>query len=337
MLKYPSKKADTEYVILDTVTKIDKYAFYQNLLLQKVTIPEGVTIIDECSFGGCYALTDVVFLGKVTTIERAAFYQCDLRNFTIPATVNSIGDSAFSFSSMENITISNGVTSIGDMAFAYSFISSITIPASVTHIGDSAFAYNSPITDMNIVVDEENQAYCVENGVLFDKEKTRLIVFGKWTSVSTYVIPDTVIYIDEAAFYGGLNSILTEITIPASVENIGKDAFSYCNSLKKIDVDSENEYYSSLNGVLFDKNQTTLIRCPECEDSTYEIPEGVISIADNAFQFNNLIGITIPESVTSIGENAFSNCEQFTTIYGKAGSYAQTYAEAYEYTFIPSS
>jgi hypothetical protein len=91
----------------------------------------------------------------------------------------------------------------------------------------------------------------------------------------------------------------------------------FCSSLKEINVDENNEYYSSVNGVLFDKNQTTLIEYP-CGSKTtnYTIPNSVTNISNRAFfDCNKLTSVTIPNSVTTIGEYAFSECENLTDVY----------------------
>lgn len=105
-----------------------------------------------------------------------------------------------------------------------------------------------------------------------------------------------------------------EITIPQTVEDIeieeGCHAFSLCSDLTSINVHPENAHYSSLNGVLFNKDQTVLIRFPANYDSSvYEIPQGVTSIWQEAFSdCQKLEEVIIPESVTEIGQSAFIRC-----------------------------
>ena len=132
---------------------------------------------------------------------------------------------------------------------------------------------------------------------------------------------------------------LTSVTIPESVASIGNDAFFFCTHLASIIVETGNENYSSMDGVLFDKAGTTLILCPVGKAETaYTIPDGVTSIGnyafarctgltsvtisedvtsigDRAFQFcSGLISIIIPDGVTSIGECAFLDCESLTSV-----------------------
>jgi hypothetical protein len=121
---------------------------------------------------------------------------------------------------------------------------------------------------------------------------------------------------------GGASSV-TNITIPDSVTNIGFGALEcYATAaggspdtfLSTITVDTNNSVYSSVDGVLFDKIQSTLIQYP-CgkTDSNYTISTSVANIADNAF-YNciNLASVTISDNVTNVGNNAFAMCYALT-------------------------
>ena len=107
------------------------------------------------------------------------------------------------------------------------------------------------------------------------------------------------------------------ITIPNSVTNIITAAFiNYCEILRSIEVSEENTTYSSINGNLYNKEQTELLLYPMGKtDTSFTIPDGVASIYEAAFaKCKNLRNITIPNSVTSIGDNAFWNCSSLEKI-----------------------
>ena len=192
--------------------------------------------------------------------------------------VTSIGGDAFrDCTGLTSITIPNSVTSIGGEAFrGCTGLTSITIPNSVTSIGTWAFAY------------------C--------------------TGLTSITIPNSVTSIGVGAFEG-CNG-LTSITIPNSVTSISNWAFDGCTGLTSINVANENNYYSSNNGVLFNKKKTELIRYPEGKSQTsYTIPNSVTSIGYGAFYgCTGLTSITIPDSVTSIGDFAFYRCSSLTSI-----------------------
>ena len=105
---------------------------------------------------------------------------------------------------------------------------------------------------------------------------------------------------------------LTSVTIPNSVTFIGDNAFS-CSRLENINVDSENVNYSSIDGILYNKEATNLIRCPKAKTSA-TIPNSVTTISEKAFSGCDLTSVTIPNSVISIGDNAFQRCSNLTSV-----------------------
>ena len=131
--------------------------------------------------------------------------------------------------------------------------------------------------------------------------------------VGAYEIPQGVTSVGDYAFWGcdGLEFV----TIPEGVTSIGDWAFASCDSLLAINVNEDNVNYSSVGGVLFNKDQTVLIDCPDGMVGAYEIPQGVISIGDWAFYWcNRLTSVTIPEGVTSIGFYSFGYCGSLESI-----------------------
>jgi hypothetical protein len=134
-------------------------------------------------------------------------------------------------------------------------------------------------------------------------------------------IPNTVTNIECYAFDGC--SSLTNIVIPRTVTSIGfnpiynttNDSFGRCKNLKAITVDTNNPVYSSLDGVLFNKDRTKLIQFPAGRAGSYTVPNGVTCIGNRAFDgCDRLTGVKIPKTVTSIGDNAFMGCPQLRNI-----------------------
>jgi hypothetical protein len=134
--------------------------------------------------------------------------------------------------------------------------------------------------------------------------------FFDCSMLASVTIANGVASIEEAAFE--LTS-LTNVTIPASVTNIGEGAFAVCTNLAAITVDNQNSFYSSVNGVLFNKSQTTLVEFPDGIGGSYTILGSITNIGSDAFASGSMLTtVTIPGSVTSIGDNAFYGCTSLT-------------------------
>jgi hypothetical protein len=201
-------------------------------------------------------------------------------NITIPSATNgmpvtSIGCSAFLFSTnLTGITIPNSVTNIDFQAFTKSGLTNLVLPDSVIDIAQSAFL--------------------------------------DCTSLAGLTIGNGVVSIGEDAFYACTS--LTNVFVPKSVTNLTSTAFYGCSNLVAINVDTNNPAYTSVAGVVFNKNQTRLVDFPGGISGSYTIPSSVTAIGDFAFPSCNLTNLVFPDSVVAIGQYAFYGCTSMNTV-----------------------
>ncbi len=303
----------TSVTIPNSVTYIGDYAFYDCTSLTSITIPNSVTDIVDYAFHSCTSLTSVTIPNSVTSIGRSAFSYCTgLTNFSVDA-ANPV------FSSLNGVLFNKAQTTL--IQFPGGRGGSYVIPTSVTSIGYWAFGGCTSLASVTI----PGSGTSIGDGG-----------FGGCTSLTSVTIPNTVTYVGDYAFHycisltnvtigSSVSSIgrdafrnctsLTSVTIPNSVTSIGYWAFADCTSLTNFSVAAANSVYSSLNGVLFNKTQTTLVQFPGGRGGSYVIPDSVTSIGSSAFyNCTGLTNLTIGNSVTSIGEGAFYDCTSLMSV-----------------------
>ncbi|MBQ6561392.1 MAG: leucine-rich repeat domain-containing protein [Paludibacteraceae bacterium] len=287
------------HISSDTTAEVIYDESYKEL--KSVVIPSKIQI-DVFS----YPLTSIGELSikipsSVTSIGDGAFRDCSgLTSIEIPSSVTSIGGCAFSdCSGLTSIEIPSSVTSIGEWAFyACSGLTHIEIPSSVTNIEKNAFGSCDVLSSINVVSD--NSIYSSEDGVLYDKNKRKLICVPAGKN-GKFVIPSSVTSIGNYAFMYCRG--LTSIEIPSSVTSIENEAFWNCHSLTSIEIPSS--VTSIENDVFWNCCGLTSIR----------IPSSVISIGNYAFSdCRTLTSIKIPSSVINIGVFAFKNCKNLDVI-----------------------
>lgn len=178
------------------------------------------------------------------------------------------------------------------------------------------------------MTNENEQGYKLsDDGTVFERYFGDDLLFN---------VPKKVVTIKDGAFKG--NKELRSITLPKSVEEIGKDAFDDCLALQQIVVAKTNVVFRSRYGVLFTKDFKTLLKYPEGRDrKNYLVPERVWKIENNAFRncrFLKTIGI--PESAKLIADHAFDGCDDLT-IFAPKDSNAEEFAWMLGIKFEPAS
>ncbi len=280
-------------IINSGVSSISDYAFSDCWSLTSITIPNSVTSIGEEAFSFCTSLTSATIPERVTSIGENAFVNC---KSLISISVDS--DNVYYFS-QDGVLFNKEKTEliqypIGNSRTEYE------IPYSVISIGDDAFRFCESITSVSIPNSVTSIGRCA---------------FENCDGLKNVTLPNSVRSIDSYAF-SACNS-LTSVIIPESVTSIDDGAFSFCKSLIGITVDSDNTYYFSEDGVLFNKEKTKLIQYPIGNSRTsYIIPNSVTSIGSDAFSScYSLTSITIPDSVKYIEYSTFAWCISLTDVY----------------------
>lgn len=300
-----------------TLVEIGDSAFRNNMDITGVIIPETVEVIGVWAFESCKALSSVIIPDGVTTIKQRAFETCDA-------------------------------------------LERVSIPASVTALENNAFIDCRAL--LRIDVDRNNPNYSSESGVLFNKDKSKLLRYPTRKAGDTYSIPSSVktigigafegsiltqiniptsvTTIEEAAFINCLkmpsitipNSVTTigtgafrsslnleEVNLPASLTSIGVQAFLNCSKLKNINVDANNQHYSSIDGVLFSKDQKTLVQFPVSREGEYIVPNGVETIDREAFGYAIAVtSLTFPGTLKQLNRYAFAVATSIKTINSNA-------------------
>ena len=305
--------------------------FYQCNGLKTVKFEEGTTRIARLLFAGCTGLEEIVIPDTVTSIDYDAFYKCsNLRKVTIGENVTIIGNSAFSdCSSLESIEIPDSVTEIGSYVFAgCSVMQKAYIADSVTSIGNSTFSGCTKLEKVHIPNTRQN---------IVDS------MFYNCTSLKEINLPETLTTIQSSAFYNC--DSLSEMVLPKNVQKIENDAFYDCDGITKLVIPDSvtsigNNAFNScelLSNVSLGTGLTAIpegcfANCPSLKEIV--LPYRMQTIGAKAFNAcTALTDVTMPRSVTTIGSQAFSYPAKMT-IYGIAGTYAETYANDNSIKFV---
>ena len=247
--------------------------------IQTVIIEDGVTSICGYAFWGFENLQSVNIGNGVTNIAMSAFNDCaSLMEICVD-------DSNGYYCDIDGVLYNKAMTEL--FCCPEGMQGSVTVPASVTNIASYAFENCCGLTA--IFVDESNTTYCDDNGVLWSKDMESLI------------------------YYPGKKQ--GSITISDKVTSISEYAFDGSDGLTEIYVDDDNSTYSDIDGILYNKDATVLIRCPEGKEGSLAIPDGVTSLRTYAFSScEKMTDIKIPAGISEIDEGNFIGCTELTSI-----------------------
>ncbi len=335
----------------------------------EVCVPDYVTGISRGAFAGCNSIESltVPFVGTSNEDLQTAFLgmifnAMSYNNSSVPnslKTVKVYGNTVIgrqSFRNCNNITaveLNNDVKEISSYAFENcSALKSVTLSIGIDVINAQAFSgcvdtvfYCEPASKPNgwaeswapntatvvwgyrNVTSDSNYDYVEHRDELYI---TRFK--GDDENIEIPALIDNKPVVSLFDIFKGSN--VKKVTIPSTVRRMGEEIFYDCAALEKINVNDGNKYFSSKDGILYDKGMTEILYIPQSLQGNVVIPEGVKVIADNAFEGRRgLHSILIPSSVERIGAKIFENCNAI--VYCEVKSKPSGWSNEWNYNFNP--
>lgn len=325
--------------------RIPSYAFHNCRSLKEIDFHEGLETITSSAFANCEALKSIKIPKSMLTIHGTAF------NGAISLTSIEVNSQNTNFEFKNGMLLGNkkqeiciilesaitsniftvpeGVVRLeGNPLAVFSKINELEIPSSVTKIDNAFFSRNIK----KVTIDSKNNNYESDGKAVYTKGKETLLRY--YANENSVTLNLGTISILANAFNGQSN--ITEINLPNTLKSIGGQAFAGCNKLtsihlgenvnnfnnmsiygsaiKNVTIDENNPNYSMINGVLYNKDGTIFISPIKNIAGTYEIPNGVKEISDNAFHNQSQMkGIILPNTLEKIG-NSLNYCTSLTRI-----------------------
>ncbi len=328
----------TTVTIPNSVLSIEGSAFNLCVNLTNVTIGSSVAGIAASAFDSCVKLAGVYYLGNAPLVGANVFASDGhATNYYLPGTSgwispfagrpavmlnppNPAGLLQVTFSPTSTITngaqwrVDGGVTqtngaivlglAVGNHTVSYGPVNGWAKPA------DQIVAVTANAT--NVTTGVYGQVTYATNG-------SAIILLGYTGPGSAVILPDAINGRPVAGitFHAFNNPNLTSVTISSSITNIGygNSALSGCQNLTEINVDANSPFFSSMAGVLFDKNQTALVQYPRARGGSYTVPDSVTEIRNESFLgCASLTGISFGPNLLSIGDLAFDGCSSLTSL-----------------------
>lgn len=320
LVRFPTEKGGS-YTIPSTVTKIAGSAFYQCNKLTKITMSNKVASLGTYSFSSCDKLETITLSNSITNLPYELFSgDTNLKSVHMPSKLKKISELAFSDCfNLSSISIPSGVTTIEGEAFSgCRSLTSVTLPDALSSISYGAFEDCYALTKVNY---GRNMTYIPSE------------CFSECKKLTTVTNINNVESISYAAFENCEK--LKNISLPKGLESVSSYAFNHCSSLEKVTIGKKvvsidntsfigagtsfqvapaNKKYSSVNGLLLNKQGTKLIQVPAKRTGNLTVPEGVTSINATALLYSQISGVRIPEGVTKISKWTFSNCKKLANI-----------------------
>lgn len=275
-----------QYTVPSGVTAIGNNAF-EGTKITSLVIPAYVTKIGDSAFNKCESLKTIDFKGKKSdaklNIGSRAFYNCTaLKSVTLPENLYTLEKYAFgATSNLIEVTVNSGNVKFENAAFGTAttspvyYVEKLNIGADLCVIDINGIFGGTVLS--KVTVNGNNANYSVEDDVIFNKLKTK-IVYYPTSKTGNYVIPESVVEIGSNVFE---NKLISKITIGKNIALIGDFAFAGCENLTEI--------------IFIDG-------------------DAKLSIGNNAFQNTAITGLTLPSRTAEIGEMAFADCVKLESV-----------------------
>lgn len=349
---YPPMKDDSAYRIPSTVVALEAESFKGNTLVQTVFMPASVTTMGMAAFQSCLSLRSVSYSERLTAIPAYAFSNCrSLDTIDLPYTLNAIGDRAFSECiNLSSVYLPPNLTSIGNSAFyGCSTLKTLSFPSGVSIMGQGVLSGCKGLTHVvlpssMVAIPQQFFLHCLGLESITLPEGIQSIgegAFADCWNLEYVWMPEGLTSIGYRAFADCMK--LKELHFPASLKTISCEAFSDCTSLEQVSlpeafavfdvqsafrsnpfkgctalrafhVDSRNVHFQAYEGVLYDKEMTTLVAYPNQKGDTFSIPAFVRWIGNRAFEGTMVRSIVFTDNVERVGMSAFRNCSQLKQV-----------------------
>lgn len=299
---------------LNNVTKINDYAFNNCRSLEEVNIPDGVTSIGNNAFYNCKSLKGINLPDTVSTIGNYAFAGCEsVEKFNIPKNVTYLNYGLFkNCKSLKSINIDENITKLGKELFKNcTSLEEVYIPYTVKSIDTGIFDNCTSLG--GIYIDSNNPSYTDLNGILVNKEKTKLILYPAGRTSKTYTVPIGITSFEDGAF--GYTQNLEKVIFQDGVESLSYELFYKNNSIKSV------ELSDSVKTI----NDRAFFGCTNLEEIT--LPDSVTKLGTGVFtDCTSLKKAVIPYSISELSDNTFYNCSSLEDVtlenVKKIGKYA---------------
>ena len=367
-----------ETALVDNTNYEDGFLYIGNILYDvkesvsgDVTVRPGTKIIAPYVFSNCPDITSIELPYGLKYIGGSTFCGSQIKSIKIPETVTEIIYGAFRDSSIKNIEIPNAATNLDDGIFRSTQWYELQ-DEGLVYLDSIFFGYKGYMDELSHITIKDGtkalaaRAFCEQDNLIGVTIPDGVINIGRiafydCSRLKQVILPDSVKYIGISAFAAckslellelgnGVEEIcgniingtrIKKIDIPATTKKIDPTAFYGCDTLEEINVDENNQYYSSIDGVLYNKDGTKLLYCPRGKTGTVTIAEKVVSVRTGSFNDSKVQKIIVENDDLIIGENAFGTCiSEYWDYYNpillcaREGSttddYARTFSQPFE-------